>query len=218
MATWVVHLRISDILLTRFPLDPELFLIGSIAPDCGRQNPDGLTYTPTKAISHCTPDGTNASINYSGFYGKYIRGERDAAARAFLFGYFAHLVTDKLWGETVFEPSYRRYAGEFPSKAEFVQAVKRDWYDLDSLYLAKHPDFHAYAALTKVDHFSGCYLPFYPPEIIDAKLKSIAAFYQTRQCDLSRTNYFYLTEAEADDFVMRAASLCTKVLEPYMGA
>lgn len=218
MASWVVHLRIGEQLLARFPLDAERFLIGSVAPDCGRQNPDGLTYTPSKAVSHFTPDATNASIDYSGFYNAYIRDARDAAARAFLFGYLAHLVTDKLWGETVFEPSYRQYGAAFPSKAAFIKAVKRDWYDLDSLYLFKHPNFRAYSILTHIERFTGDYLPFYPPEIIDAKLKSIAAFYENRQCNLSRTDYFYLTEAEADDFVARAVALCTNVLAPYMGA
>ena len=63
MASWIVHLRIADKLLERFPFDEASFVVGSIAPDCGRQNPDGLTYTPSKAVSHCTPDGTNASID-----------------------------------------------------------------------------------------------------------------------------------------------------------
>lgn len=218
MASWIVHLRIADKLLERFPLDAASFIVGSIAPDCGRQNPDGLSYTPSKAVSHFTADGSNASIDYSGFYDAYIRDEKDGHARAFLFGYLAHLAADKLWGETIFEPSYARYAKDFKDKASFVKAVKRDWYDLDSLYLSRHPDFHAYAVLTGLEHFDGDYLPFYPPEIINEKLKSIDSFYKTRQCNLSRTDYFYLAENEADRFVADAVTLCTKLLQTYMGA
>ena len=218
MASWIVHLRIADKLLERFPFDEASFVVGSIAPDCGRQNPDGLTYTPSKAVSHCTPDGTNASIDYGGFYDAYIQKEEDPKARAFLFGYLAHLVADKLWGETIFEPSYARYGKDFSDKASFVKAVKRDWYDLDSLYLSRHPDFHAYAVLTRLGHFDGDYLPFYPPECINEKLASIDAFYKTRQCNLSRTDYFYLAENEADSFVADAVALCTKVLQAYTGA
>ena len=218
MASWIVHLRIADKLLETFPLDAASFIVGSIAPDCGRQNPDGLTYTPSKAVSHCTPDGTNASIDYEGFYDAYIQKEEDPKARAFLFGYLAHLVADKLWGETIFEPSYARYGKDFSDKASFVKAVKRDWYDLDSLYLSRHPDFHAYKVLTGLGHFDGNYLPFYPSEIINEKLESIDAFYRTRQCDLSRTDYFYLAENEADSFVADAAALCTRVLQTYTGA
>lgn len=54
--------------------------------------------------------------------------------------------------------------------------------------------------------------------MINEKLESIDLFYQTRQCNLSRTDYFYLAENEADSFVADAVALCTKVLQTYMGA
>ena len=72
--------------------------------------------------------------------------------------------------------------------------------------------------LTGIGRFEGDYLPFYPAEMINEKLESIDAFYKTRQCNLSRTDYFYLAENEADSFVADAVALCTKVLQTYMGA
>lgn len=218
MASWIIHLRVADGLLAQFSLDAASFVLGSIAPDCGKQNADGLSYTPPKSVSHFSPDGRSASIDYSNFYDAYIRDEARPLARAFLLGYLAHLITDKLWGATVFEPSYARYGDRFPDKAAFVKAVKHDWYDLDSLYLARHPNFHAYKTLTEMARFEGDYLSFYPPEIIEEKRTAIDAFYKTRVCDLSRTDYFYLTENEADRFVSDAVVHCTEILKSYMGA
>jgi len=50
MATWITHLRIADALLKGCSgIEARPFLIGSVAPDSGKLNPDNYTYTPPSA-------------------------------------------------------------------------------------------------------------------------------------------------------------------------
>ena len=53
MASWMVHLRIADILLNEIPnLSAQEFIVGNIAPDSGVPNKDWSQFTPSTTISH----------------------------------------------------------------------------------------------------------------------------------------------------------------------
>ena len=53
MASWMVHLRIADKLLSKIRfLDPVSFIVGNIAPDSGVPNEDWSAFTPSTKISH----------------------------------------------------------------------------------------------------------------------------------------------------------------------
>jgi len=53
MASWIVHLRITDKLLDRLSdLSSAEFVIGNIAPDSGIPNEDWSAFTPSADISH----------------------------------------------------------------------------------------------------------------------------------------------------------------------
>ena len=53
MASWMIHLRIADLLLDRIPrLDETAFVFGNIAPDSGIPNADWSVFTPSKSVSH----------------------------------------------------------------------------------------------------------------------------------------------------------------------
>ena len=218
MASWIVHLRICDLLNADAALPAREFAVGSVAPDCGRENEDGLTYTPPKSVSHFSADGRSATIDYAAFPRDYLKKARDGREYAFLCGYYCHLITDRLWGETVYQPTERAYLADFPDRQSFMRAVKRDWYDLDSLYLLRHPDFPAYRTLCGIGRFEGEYLPFYPAKIIDQKLREILDYYERREFDPNRTDYFYLTPDRVDRFVCDAARLCRDTLATDMGA
>ncbi|MBQ7171292.1 MAG: zinc dependent phospholipase C family protein [Clostridia bacterium] len=217
MATWIIHLRICDLLSGEAPLPLEAFAVGSVAPDCGRQNEDGLTYTPPKSVSHFSATGRSESIDCRFFARDYLEKARTKREFAFLCGYWCHLLTDKLWGETVFRPTERAYLADFPDRQSFMRAVKRDWYDLDSLYLLGHPDFPAYRTLCGIERFEGEYLPFYPAAVIDEKIREIRNYYERREFDPKRTDYVYLTPERADRFVSTAARLCRETLASIWG-
>ena len=53
MASWMIHLRVADLLMDRIPgLDETAFVMGNIAPDSGVPNADWTAYSPPKTISH----------------------------------------------------------------------------------------------------------------------------------------------------------------------
>lgn len=218
MASWIIHLRICDLLNGDGLLAPAEFAVGSVAPDCGRQNDDEITYTPPKSVSHFSPDGRSESIDCRFFVRDYLEKARSKREFAFLCGYYCHLLTDRLWGETVFRPTERAYLADFPDRRSFMRAVKRDWYDLDSRYLVRHPDFPAYRTLCGIGTFTGDYLPFYPADMIEKKIREIRQYYERREFDPNRTDYHYLTPERADRFVSEAARLCRETLVSDLGA
>ena len=59
MASWMVHLRVADKLLSRIRfLDPVAFVVGNIAPDSGVPNEDWSAFMPSTKISHSSlPSG-----------------------------------------------------------------------------------------------------------------------------------------------------------------
>ena len=51
MASWMIHLRVADLLLDRVP-DKTAFVVGNIAPDSGVPSADWSQYFPPKSVSH----------------------------------------------------------------------------------------------------------------------------------------------------------------------
>ena len=141
MATWITHLRIAEAVMLCFPGLPEAeFAIGNIAPDSGEAQADGLSYMPPKSVSHFLNGGR---ADFRLFLQKY--GDRlsccGESERSFYLGYISHLISDAIWSEQVYAPLKSKYKEriekDYPA---FVWDVKRDWYDLDHLFLKKHPD------------------------------------------------------------------------------
>ena len=53
-------------------------------------------------------------------------------------GYWAHLLTDKLWASKIVYGAKEKYSDLFEQdNTDFWKKIKRDWYDLDFLYLKK---------------------------------------------------------------------------------
>ena len=111
MASWLTHLRIAEIIKQRVPeIDFPYFLIGSIAPDSGVPDESRRNYTPSKEITHSSyqKDENAADIDETVFFNNYLIPEkimtRSDSTRSFLWGYYFHLVIDKLWLEEYFRP------------------------------------------------------------------------------------------------------------------
>jgi hypothetical protein len=146
VGTWIYHLRIAQNLLVSWPnLDEMAFICGNLAPDSGRPNVDFTRFDPPKELTHFLLDD---SIRPRGadlaFYRAYLTNRDpvvEPARYAFALGYFCHLLADNLWIVQI-EPASR--AGNqalFACEGEGAwNTIKCDWYDLDRLYLAGHPE------------------------------------------------------------------------------
>ena len=216
MASWMIHLRIADKLLDRIPgLSPIEFIMGNMAPDSGVPNEDWSAFSPSTKVSHFrTDDGTGKKkIDLDAYLGGYftpeLRSGYNDQQYAFYLGYFVHLLTDCLWSDRIAKPTVDKFG------RERMADIKEDWYDLDFLYLKKHPGFRAFRAYLGSVGFVNRSLDFFAPDAFDNRRDYITAFYLQDNDHLDR-EYPYLTEAEADIFVDAATADIAAYLEEML--
>lgn len=216
MASWMVHLRIADKLLDQRPdLSPTEFVVGNIAPDSGVPNEDWSVYTPSKVVSHFkgnlqAPKDVHIPSFVAQYFTPELRKRYNKEEYSFFLGYLTHLLTDRLWSERIARPAKARCDSGDP--AAFMWRVKEDWYDLDYLYLREHPDFRAFSIYEKAVGFENTFMDIFAPDAFDNRRQYIIGFYREPNDHLDRI-YPYLTEAEADAFVNRAAEEILEILQ-----
>ena len=207
MASWMVHLRIADKLLDRIPgLSPVEFIMGNMAPDSGIPNEDWSAFSPSTKVSHFRiDDGSKKEIDLNAYTGQFFtpsaRESYEQKQYSFYLGYYVHLLTDCLWSDNIVMPSRVKFAQERAAdRAAWIARMKKDWYDLDFLYLKKHPGFRAFRVYLGAVGFENTYLDFFAPDAFDNRREYITNFYLQENRNLDR-EYPYLTETEADHFV-----------------
>lgn len=228
MASWVIHFRVAQALLDGLALDREpahgeavAFIMGNVAPDSGAPTPEG-GYTPDKNTSHFmrrfegVPAGQNPERCDPHLFSRewlipaLERGNR--VATAFYLGYLCHLVTDNAWVRDFIYPAKERFAHlrlvdgtETPEGvARFYAFLKKDWYDMDFLYLRRHPDLPAYRIFLNTPRFDNGFLPFFPADAFEVKRGEIEAFYRKGAAEVTEREV-YVSEEEAEDFIERVA-------------
>ena len=112
-------------------------------------------------------------------------------------------MTDNEWSRVIFRPKRSKYEAQFAEDKGFIWAFKRDWYDLDRLYLKEHPDFSAFRIFSSVGDFRDDGLPYYPEDAYTRQIGCITRFYREFDGDLDY-EYIYLTKREMDSFVEEA--------------
>jgi hypothetical protein len=223
MASWIVHLRIAEILLGRLGgLDPAAFAIGNIAPDSGIPDENWETFTPPPEVSHFKMEGDQKKLADLDFYRRHLqpldRGSASPARAAFLLGYFCHLVTNNLWCADIYEPTHQRFSEAFAADPNFIWEVKRDWYGLDFEYVRSHPDSLFWRVFLDCD-YEGDYLDFLPPAAVKERPAYIMEFYQ-RTDALIEARYgqrpgCYLTAEAMDAFVRESADRLCGLIDRY---
>ena len=118
MASWMVHLRIADELLSKLKdIDETAFVVGNIAPDSGVPNDDWTEFHPPKTATHYHKNGEHGTyIDINAFRRQYFNdeviGKYSLKEYSFFLGYYVHLLTDVLWTETVSEKLIKDNPGE----------------------------------------------------------------------------------------------------------
>lgn len=211
MASWMIHLRVADQLLDRIPnLSPIEFIMGNLAPDSGAPTEHG--FFPDQTVSHFrTDDGTGKkAMDLDAYRQRYfspdIVADYDEKQYAFYLGYYTHLLTDLCWSDRIAWPTRQ----DFP-KATW-QAIKKDWYDLDRLYLKKHPGFRAFRAYLGSVGFVNSYIDFFTADAFELRRQAVTDFYLEEGEDPDRV-FTYLTEEEYDSFVDDCITYIMEVLK-----
>ena len=227
MASWMIHFRIAEALLDAKALgdipDGDIltaFIVGNIAPDSGVPSPDGRGYVPCKDTSHfmrvfdSAPGGLRDRCDANGYAEEWLipaLERHDLVAAAFHLGYISHLVTDNAWLTSIVLPAKERFAHlrleggvETPEAvARFYAFLKKDWYDMDFLFVKHHPDLSAYKIFLDSPYFENRFLPFFPEDAFEIKRREIERFYRRGTVEVEERET-YMAEGEADEFVSNA--------------
>jgi hypothetical protein len=216
MASWMVHLRIADkLLLNNSFLKAKEFIIGNMAPDSGVPNDDWSKFSPPTKISHFKVPKENGKLTISldkykeKYFTPSLLATYTSEQYSFYVGYLAHLLTDLLWIERVFNPTANKDPHYSTDPSAAVNEWKKDWYDLDFLYLYEHPDFHAFAIYRSAEDFKNTFMEEFSIDAFDNRRAYICEFYSEDREGLYR-EYPYLTAAQMDDFVEYAAEYISK--------
>lgn len=217
MASWMVHLRVADILLSETKgLSDTEFVIGNIAPDSGTPNADWSSYVPPTEISHfCdNPEDKKGTISPEKFFKKHIEGKSYTQKEmSFYIGYYVHLLTDVLWHKNIYQKEKDNYFLEFhDDKKAFIWAMKGDWYDLDHLFLKKNPTFRAFNIYESTKGFKNIFMEEFTVDAFAVRQEYIVGFYREVHNNLER-EYKYLTESEMNLFVDEAAHVIFQQLK-----
>lgn len=220
MASWMVHLRVADKLLDRIEGITETeFIVGNIAPDSGVPNEDWTVFTPSKKVSHFKSDQEDGTskIDVKTYLEQYFMAEKRAdysrEQYSFYLGYLTHLLTDREWVAHIYNPSIARYPEAYAEDShKLLWTLKKDWYDLDFLYLKKHPDFRAFRIYENAVGFVNRYMDIFAQDAFDNRREYITSFYRGGREDIER-EYTYLTEAQAQQFVEDCVEAVLEKLE-----
>ena len=222
MATWMVHLRIADALLDRRSGLPQTeFVFGNIAPDSGVPNEDWSAFTPSGDQSHfkTTDEEGLKDIHINEYCAAYLTKEQyeryTLRQRAFYLGYLTHLLTDIEWAVQIVRPSKEKFRGLYEKDRKgWIWILKRDWYDLDFLFLRENPEFRAFCLYERAAGFENEFMEFFSRDAFDNRREYICNFYRASREGLDR-EYPYLTKTEMDRFVSECTEKLSKELEKY---
>ncbi len=217
MASWMVHLRIADLLLDEYDRVEETeFVMGNIAPDSGVPDSEWVYFTPPKEVSHFLDE--NGKIQFDRYIENYFTNElRNGYSRgqdSFFLGYLTHLVADYLWVQQIYIPCKEKYKKEISiDRNKFLWEMKRDWYDLDFLYLSKNPDFRAFQIYKDAKGFENVYMDRFAKDAFENRREYIVRFYSETRENLNRV-YPYLDEKRMDQFVEDAVKIIVDKIKP----
>ncbi len=201
MASWMVHFRIADLFLNKISnISYTHFIVGNIAPDSGEPNEDWSKFTPPSEVSHFLKGSSKSEIMSDKFFEIYLVNKNENEVQSFYLGYYIHLLTDILWSKYIVTPLKEKFKTEFENDKNFIWTVKKDWYDLDHLYLKENPNFRTFRIFESITSFPNNYLDFYSNTAFEKRIKYISDFYNNFDGELNR-EYIYLTKEQVNEFV-----------------
>lgn len=219
MASWMIHLRVAQGIYQKLNLkNITEFVMGNIAPDSGIPTADGTGFVPDAELSHFRTVDENGIKNVHDdlFVERYFTKDRRESYNereyAFYFGYLVHLLTDKLWASKIVYGAKEKFSDLFEQdNIAFWEKIKRDWYDLDFLYLKKYPEFEAFRIYEGIKEFKNSYLDFFAEDAFVQRKKFIIEFYR-EGIEKVKERETYISLDELDAFVEYAVEEITEAV------
>lgn len=105
---------------------------------------------------------------------------------------------------------------ETEERRKVIWQFKEDWYDLDHLYLKKHPHFRAFLEYERAKDFRNAFMEEFAEDAFENRRVYITGFYRAEHENLQR-EYPYLDERTMDAFVAATAQSCAGAVKEWMG-
>ena len=213
MASWMIHLRVAQQLYRQLNIESvNEFILGNIAPDSGIPSKDGSGFIPDAAVSHFRTLDENGikNIHEEQFILKYFTTAQCQAYNkkeyAFFLGYLTHLLTDKIWTREIVYTAKKKQNELFNTNRDlFWQIIKKDWYDLDFMYLKSNPTFEPFRIYCEIKDIKNTYVDFFSENAFAERRLFIMKFYADGVANIEEHNT-YLSKEELDAFVDSAVN------------
>lgn len=212
MATWLTHLRIAEKIKSRIKdMDLDYLMAGSIAPDSGRPDETYKNYEPSKEITHFEKEKNGELyIDLTAFYNKHLQPERlitrSDKTRSFYWGYYFHLLTDKLWCDNYYEPNKNKFQGE----GDFVDLMRDEIYSLDFEYLKLNEETSIFKEFMNIS-IKADFLEEFSPELLYETIDRIKDYYSKESFELNR-DYEFISLEIIEKFIDDAAEICINTM------
>ena len=217
---------IADRVLERIPdLCRHEFCVGNIAPDCNVENEDWTSFTPSREVTHWMTGERKTAADCDRFWYEYMEKKTITSVQeeSFLWGYYAHLITDAEFQRMVRDENRVRASWErIKSHAELNEqaagmpetwdSVKllingkermKDIYSIERDYLESHPDSGYLTEIIGLRSFPD-YIDYLPPNAIPRKVKVMGYMPQKA---VSKYPYIGMSIEEYQGFLDRATDL-----------
>ena len=213
MASWMIHLRVAQQLYRQLNIEfVNEFVLGNIAPDSGVPTEDGSGFSPDASVSHfrSLDDNGIKNIHEEKFIQQYFtpahRQSYSPKEYAFFLGYLTHLLTDKIWArEIVYSAKEKQNVLFRTNRRLFWQTIKKDWYDLDFMYLKSNPSFEAFRIYREIKDIRNTYVDFFSENAFAERRLFILNFYENGVANIEEHST-YLSKEELDVFVNSAVN------------
>lgn len=215
MATWIMHLRVSE-KVGKFlgEIDETAYYVGSIAPDSGRMV-DNFTYLPPKDVSHWKRDDVSYEQRFKdnyAFFEKYGRGEKDLFKRSLFIGYYVHILTDTVYVRDVIHPFIESRGKPF-WKAN-IENIRAGWYELDYRFLVEHKNYRPLEIISAVEGFPNRYFDYFTPDDITDRIKYAARLYSNPKINPEQ-DFLTIDKARQDELIDEMTDIIIHELKKY---
>ena len=120
-------------------------------------------------------------------------------------------MSDIEWSSFVYKPLIQAYPKEAAEdEYKLVWAAKKDWYDIDFLYLKQHPDFRGFSIYANAVNFENEFMDIFAKDAFENRRQYITWFYRNDERGELEREYKYLTPEQAEDFVQKTVEKIEK--------
>lgn len=182
-------------------------------------NDDWSAFTPSGDISHFkTTDGDGVKDIHlhdyvKQFYSTELRKQYTNKQNSFYLGYLTHLITDMMWAERIYRPSKVKFKDIIVrNQTDWIWTLKKDWYDLDFLYIKRNPEFRSFLIYRDSIGFKNTYMDFFEEDAFNNRRVYITGFYSENREDLDR-KYYYLSEEQMERFVEECSKVILQIIK-----